>query len=121
MGMCDTGYASNFPSLHEQRLSEVLQDSKVVELAYASVRDVRNGNDECRSCDYLDRCSGGCRNSALMAGDNYYGVDPGVCYFFKNGWEERIRAVAQPAFEKYLRRNPPTAGQATPIDDLDCP
>ena len=121
MGMCDTGYASNFPSLHEQRLSEVLQDSKVVELAYASVRDVRNGNDECRGCDYLDRCSGGCRNSALMAGDNYYGVDPGVCYFFKNGWEERIRAVAQPAFEEYLRRNPPTAGQATPIDDLDCP
>ena len=50
-------------------------------------------------------CAGGCRSAALQADDNYYGVDPGACYFFKNGWEDRIRAVAQPAFDACIRRN----------------
>ena len=40
-----------------------------------------------------------------MAEDNYYGVDPDACYFFRNGWEERIKAAAQPAYEAYLKRN----------------
>lgn len=117
MGMCDTDFVENFPSLREQRLSEILQDSKLVELSYATVRDVRDGNDECRNCDYVDRCAGGCRNSALMAEGGYYGVDPNCCYYFKNGWEQRIRAVAQPAFEEYLRRNPPSAEADAPVAD----
>ena len=121
MGMCDTSYAANFPSLREHRLSEVLQDSAVVELAYATVRDVRDGNGECRNCEYIDRCTGGCRQAALMAEENYYGVDPTVCFFFKNGWEQRIRAIAQPAFEEYLRRNPPTKEAKSPSVNPDCP
>lgn len=40
-----------------------------------------------------------------MAGDNYYGADPAVCEFFEKGWDKRIRAVAQPAFEEYIKRN----------------
>ena len=42
-----------------------------------------------------------------MAGDNYYAADPENCYFFENGWEERITAAAQPAFEAYIKRCPP--------------
>lgn len=120
MGMCDTDFAANFPNVHEQRLSEILQESKLVEFGYAMVRDVRNGNDECRSCEFVDRCAGGCRNAALMAGGNYYGVDPNACYFFKNGWEQRIRAVAQPAFEEYLRRNPLSEKAADQAIEIDC-
>ena len=70
-----------------------------------NVGDVRRSNDECRKCEFNERCAGGCRSAALQADDNYYGVDPDACYFFKNGWEDRIRAVAQPAFDAYIRRN----------------
>ena len=107
MGMCDCGYASHFPNLKETPLREILQESDLVKLCYSTVSDVRNGNDECRKCEYIDRCTGGCRNAALCAGDNYFGVDPDACTFFKNGWDKRIREIAQPAFEAYLKRCPP--------------
>ena len=104
MGMGDCDYAARFPNLRETPLREILRDSELVRLCQATVGDVRDGNDLCRSCEFIDRCTGGCRNAALLAGDNYYGVDPDACDFFKNGWDKRIRAVAQPAFEAYMRR-----------------
>ena len=119
-GMCDCDFGRSFPSIKEKPLREILTDSPYVKLSYATVGDVRRGNDECRTCEFIDRCAGSCRNSALLNGDNYYGVDPDACYFFKNGWEERIRAAAQPAFDEYIRRNPPreekkNGGQTLPV------
>ena len=55
-----------------------------------------------------------------MAGDNYCGVDPNACYFFKNGWEERIRAAAQPAFDEYIKRNPPEDESGDSLKMIDC-
>ena len=121
-GMCDCAYGRNFPSLKERPLREILTDSDYVKLSYATVGDVRRGNGECVRCEFIDRCAGSCRNSALMAGDNYYGVDPAACYFFKNGWEERIRAAAQPAFDAYIRRHPAADEKAAAREtDLMCP
>ena len=106
-GMCDCGgFAENLPSLKEKPLREILCESEYVQYCYATVGDVRRGNTECGECVNNDRCAGGCRNSALIAGDNYYGEDPGACRFYKNGGPERIRAAAQPAFEAYLKRHP---------------
>ena len=121
-GMCDCGFGKNLPSLKEKSLRDILTDSPYVKLSYATVGDVRRGNGECRKCEFIDRCAGSCCNAALLAGDNYYGVDPNACYFFKNGWEERIRAAAQPAFDAYIKRCPPKEerenGHQT---ELECP
>lgn len=121
MGMCDTDFATYLPNLREQRLSKILQDSKLIELSYSTVRNVRDGNDECRVCAYMDRCAGGCRDAALATGSDYFGVDPSACYFFKNGWERRIRDVAQPAFEEYLGRRSPSPGAHSSDDGAVCP
>lgn len=107
MGMADCMFASNFPSLKKMKLSDILRDSPLVTYAYATVKDVRDRNEKCRQCRFIDRCTGGCRNSVLLAGNDYYGIAPEVCLFFENGWDERIRAAAQPAFEAYIKRNPP--------------
>ena len=112
-GMGDCRIAERLSSLFDRPLREILTDSEYVRLSYTTVGGVRRGNDECRACAYSDRCTGGCRNSALIAGDNYCGADPDACCFFKNGWEERIRAAAAPAFERYLRRHP-AAAEGTP-------
>ena len=57
-----------------------------------------------------------------MAGDNYYGVDPGVCWFFEHDGEARIAAAAKDAFEDYLQRNPPRdsgeRGKNKPLEGL---
>ncbi len=106
-GMDDCAIADSLPSLREMRLADILDDPGYLRLSYATVGDVRDGNGQCRSCEFVDRCCGGCRRSALAATGDFYAPDPDTCYFFKHGWEERIRAAAQPAFEDYLRRNPP--------------
>lgn len=103
-GMCDCDPGNNLPTLKDKPLREILSNSYYIKLSHATVGDVRRGNDECRRCDFIDRCAGSCRSAAMMDSGNYYGVDPDACYFFKNGWEERIRAAAQPAFEEYIKR-----------------
>ena len=107
MGICDTGFARNLPNLFETPLREILRDSAFVDLCYARVADVRDKSGKCRTCEFIDRCAGGCRNAALIAGDNYYGVDPELCEFFEKGWDKRIHEITQPAFESYIRRCPP--------------
>ena len=73
--------------------------------AYASVGDVRNGNDECRNCAFISRCTAGCRNTALIKSNNYYAVDPEVCVFHKHGWEDRMKQIIEPAYAAYKARN----------------
>ena len=107
MGMADSGFADHFPSLEKMSLSGILTDSDLIRYAYATVGDIRDRNEKCRQCSFADRCTGGCRNSVLIAGNDYYGIDPALCAFFENGWDQRIRDAAQPAFEAYLKRNPP--------------
>ena len=116
-GMGDCNFSKNLPSLKEMPLHQILTDSTYVHYSYATVGDVRQGNNACLKCDYIDRCAGSCRNSALITSNNYYGVDPDACLFFQNGWEDRIKTAAQPAFEEYIRRNPPTKDTG---NDLPC-
>lgn len=122
MGMCDCSYATNFPNLFETPLRDILRESTYTELTRVSVGDVRKHNPKCRNCKYLDRCTGGCRNSVLLHGDDYYAIDEGLCYFFENGWEERIRKAAEEPFKAYLERNPPKPNQGRPLlAREDCP
>ena len=107
MGMCDCGYAEHFPNLFKTPLRDILRDSELVKICTATVEDVRNHNPKCRECRFIDRCTGGCRNSVLMQGNDYFGIDKNVCYFFENGWEERLTQAAEEPFREYLKRNPP--------------
>lgn len=105
MGMADCAFASNFSSLKDMPLRDILRDSDYVKYAYASVGDVRNGNDECRNCAFISRCTSGCRNTALIKSNNYYAVDPEVCVFHKHGWEDRMKQIIEPAYAAYKARN----------------
>ena len=107
MGMCDCSFASNFPNLFKTPLKEILRDSIYTRLSTVTVGDVRDHNPKCRQCRFVDRCTGGCRNSVLISGDDYYGIDPEVCNFFESGYDERIKKAAEEPFKEYLKRNPP--------------
>ncbi len=86
------------------------------------MKEVRDSSGKCRDCEFIDRCAGGCRAAALIAGEDYYGMNPDLCEFFKNGWEREIRAVAQPAFEAYIKRCPPkTDGKKEAAEADFCP
>ena len=123
MGMADCGYSKNFPNLFETPLKDILSGSEFHDLCHCTVGDIRDHNPKCRECKYVDRCTGGCRNAVLMAGDDYYGIDEGLCWFFENGGEERIAAAAKDAFAEYIKRNPPKEENhhAPESKNTDCP
>ena len=62
MGMADCSFAVRFPSLKEMTLSEILTDSDLIKYEYTTVKDIRDRNEKCRRCRFVDRCTGGCRN-----------------------------------------------------------
>ena len=123
MGMADCSGAPHFPNLFETPLRDILGDSEFTRLCSATVGEVRDRSGKCRDCRFVDRCTGGCRNAALLAGDNYYGVDPDLCRFFENDGEARITAAAQEPFAAYIRRHPPAETSLRPVTDdaPDCP
>ena len=73
----------------------------------------------------VDRYTGGCRNSVLMQGDDYYGIDEDLCYFYENGWEERLTKATEEPFAAYLKRNPPKQREESSLHEKrieeDCP
>ena len=105
MMMADDPYAKNFPNLHTTPLREILGDSELMRLSQVKVADVRNGNDECRKCPHLQKCTGGCRQAALAHTGNYYGPEPAFCTFFRNGWDELIYLAMDQPYRDYLSRN----------------
>lgn len=105
MGMCDCNYASNFPNAYRTPLREILGDSTFMSLCATTVAQVRDGNDKCRDCAHIKKCTGGCRNTALIKSNNFYDVDEDVCYFFENGWDERMQAVSEASYLEYCRKN----------------
>jgi radical SAM protein with 4Fe4S-binding SPASM domain len=105
--MADSNYADNFPNMFRTPLKEILTDSNYLDLSSVKVGDIRDHNSKCRECNYVDRCSGGCRNAALIVGGDYYGINEDLCWFFESGGEERIRAAVEGPFAEYIKRNPP--------------
>ena len=121
MAMADTAFAPRFPNLLEAPLAQILGDSEFIRLCHASVADVRNKSGRCRECEHVGRCTGGCRNAALMAGDNYYGADPEVCWFFQHEGPERVAKAATGPLQAYLERNPAQQGRDAEDDEtFDC-
>ena len=85
-----------FPSLFETPLREILGHTPFRDRCTCTVGHVRDANPECRTCAWVDHCHGGCRAAAYNSTGRYLSVDPDQCHFFKDGWYERFRGVADP-------------------------
>lgn len=105
MSMNDCEDVLSLPNLKEVPLREILRDSEFTKLCDTTVGEVRDRNPKCRTCQYMERCTGGCRAGALIDAKDYYGIETDACQFFELGWNERIRKAAQPAFEKYWKKH----------------
>ncbi len=91
---------NRFPLISDVGLSRGLSDSTYIGFTSKKVSDLIEKNEECRNCQYLKKCRGGCRANALDSGD-LMGPDKSSCFIWKNGYPERIQRVVEEAIAKY--------------------
>jgi len=96
------GY-TRFKSILETGLQEGLTDSFYMSFLTTKVKNLFEKNSGCGSCEYRLRCGGGCRACAMVDTGDMYGCDPGQCFFWKNGYVDRIRKTAEDAIRKFNR------------------
>lgn len=81
------------PKITEMGLIEALSDSKYLRAIDTRLEDLLAHNEKCNACEYRLSCGGGCRAGALFTTGDYLGCDEYTCYFFKNNYEEKIKAI----------------------------
>ena len=112
----------DWPNIFETPLREILGDTLFMKRCSVTVGQVRDGNDRCRSCAWIEKCSGGCRAAAIAVSDNYFAPEPSHCNFFEHGWYERFVTAEQEALKTFLAFHPElteeTAGMREKKDDL---
>ncbi|WP_190275794.1 radical SAM/SPASM domain-containing protein [Thiorhodovibrio frisius] len=80
----------DMPRLTETTLSRGLRGSAYFDRIDTRLDQVFVNNRGCRSCAHRFKCGGGCRAAAMTAGTDYFGADPDACFFFRNGYDEKL-------------------------------
>ena len=80
-------------NVHKKPLKEIVGNSNYTSIAMANLFKLIVNNDKCSSCKYIKACTGGCPALGLLySGEahDYFHEDITKCYFFENGWYERV-------------------------------
>lgn len=71
-------------------LEPLLRESRYLDCVRLPVKALTDANEECRSCEYIGYCLGGCRGMACLMTDDYLAPDRMSCVFFKKGYWKRV-------------------------------
>ena len=91
LGSVENG-RNQFPSIREMSLSQALKDSFYLSFIDTRLKDYFKKHPECNSCEYRNRCAGGCRGHAAAAG-GLMDKDEKTCAFFRDGWYEKTKQL----------------------------
>lgn len=95
-------YGFKSPNLYQgDDLQQILTESDFMDQMACSCGEMKARLPECQACAYSERCSMGCRAEAMAQGNGPMGIDNRVCEFFKNGYYEKMKAVAEKHGLKY--------------------
>lgn len=108
MSMTDSKL-KDWPNAFETPLREILSDTPFTARCATTIGQVRDGNGECRTCEFVDKCNGGCRAMAVCSEPSMTAPDPSNCHFYRNGWYDRFKQVGNEALEAYLAAHPEIA------------
>ena len=75
----------------ETTIAESLVGSRFFDVIDTKLEAVLANNPECAACEHRLRCGGGCHACGMAFGENLYSADPYSCFFFKNGYEQKVR------------------------------
>ena len=81
-------------NVKSKSLKEIINSSKYINYAMATLFSQIIRNNKCSNCKYYKACTGGCPALGLLYANedfNYYHEDITKCYFFENGYCDKIQ------------------------------
>ncbi len=100
MGFSDTALGDKFPNVLEEKLSDILLESNYQDVVDTKLSQLWDANPECKECEHLGKCSGGCMVSDISDDGNFLIPDQRNCYIHKHIGIENIRKAIDEAIEK---------------------
>lgn len=101
MIIANTGLRNEFPNILEVPLGDILKDSFYMKIIDIRMSDYLERNPDCLKCEYKNLCGAGCRGFAIGNGStDYLAVDEDTCYFFTEGYHNKVKAVADETITK---------------------
>lgn len=76
--------------LAESGLAPLLRESPFLDTIRLSKQALTDANGECRDCEHMRYCLGGCRAMGYAMSGDYTGADRMSCVFFKKGYWRRL-------------------------------
>ena len=93
MGFSGSNLEDKFPSILEKSLAEITTNSFYKDVVCTTKEKYLEKNKECRNCEHLLHCTGGCSACALNETGDYCGIEHKHCNFFKKNFADEIRKV----------------------------
>ncbi|SEG24538.1 radical SAM additional 4Fe4S-binding SPASM domain-containing protein [Eubacterium ruminantium] len=91
MGFSGSSLTDKFPNILEKSLAEITTDSFYKDIVCTTKTKFLEKNEECKTCEHLLHCAGGCSACALNDTGDYCGVEIKHCNFFKKNLADEIR------------------------------
>lgn len=91
-------HGDNLGNVKQTPLEELLSGGMYLDEVCTTLGTLREKNEKCGKCPHFEHCNGGCRAIALALTGDKLGIDPSKCFFWENGYAEKI-AAALPDYE----------------------
>lgn len=102
MGFADSPLAEQFPNIVDGDLKKASWDSLYAKVADTTMQQLVDANPQCRDCEHIRQCRGGCMAAGTTSDGSWLHFDPQMCWFFKNVGEQAVRDIADAAIAQYV-------------------
>lgn len=97
---------NQFPLVSVEGLVKGFKDSFYMDFISRRTSDLWEAKKKCATCQYRYQCRGGCRANAVVFGEHeIMGPDLDLCFFYENGYPEKISIVCEKVMAKYRLGN----------------
>ena len=87
-------YGIDWGNVYTDDLHKLLREGPFIDQCGCTVGHMKDLNPECRQCEWVKHCQFGCRAEALAQGNGLKGIDRRMCVFFKEGYYQRFKDIA---------------------------
>ena len=82
-------------NVYKDDLHHLLRDGEFIKLCKHSIGSMKDNLEQCRNCKWRSLCNFGCRAESLGQGNGLEGLDERVCIFFREGYYDQFRKIAE--------------------------